>query len=288
MSDNRSISLAEFLETIPPGQARTVDAQVRATQVQRAEGDVFRLEIDWPEIQVHCTHTNCNGMRFFEPSDESMSIYVNDKPCEEFVRYTCRNCREITKLFAILAEATAAKDEGVKIAFSKIGEDPAFGPPTPSRLITLIGPDREIFIKGRRAENHGLGIGAFAYYRRVIENQKGRILEQITEVAQRIGASSEIIDILNAAKTETQFLRVIELIKDGIPDTLKIKGANPLTLLHSALSEGLHAQTDEECLELAQDIRLVLSELAERISRALKDDHELDEAVGRLLKRRRS
>jgi len=46
-------------------------------------------------------------------------------------------------------------------------------------VITLIGPDREIFLRGRRAENQGLGIGAFAYYRRVVENQKGRIITQI-------------------------------------------------------------------------------------------------------------
>jgi hypothetical protein len=30
----------------------------------------------------------------------------------------------------------------------KIGELPIYGPPTPARLISLIGPDREIFLKG--------------------------------------------------------------------------------------------------------------------------------------------
>jgi hypothetical protein len=56
-------------------------------------------------------------------------------------------------------------------------------------------------------------------------------------------------------------------------------------LLHSALSEGIHAQTDEECLEIATSIRVVLSELADRISIALKDHAELKQAVSRLLNR---
>ena len=58
-------------------------------------------------------------------------------------------------------------------------------------------------------------------------------------------------------------------------------------LLHSALSEGLHAQTDEECLEVATSIRLVMTELADRISTALKDEAELKQAVSRLLNRKK-
>ena len=37
-----------------------------------------------------------------------------------------------------------------------------------------------------------------------------------------------------------------------MPESLLINGHSPILLLHSALSEGLHAQTDEQCLELAE------------------------------------
>ena len=37
-------------------------------------------------------------------------------------------------------------------------------------------------MKGRRCGNLGLGIGAFVYYRRVVENQKSRILDEIIKV----------------------------------------------------------------------------------------------------------
>ena len=60
--------------------------------------------------------------------------------------------------------------------------DPPFGPPTPARVITLIGPDKEYYLKGRRAENQGMGIGAFSYYRRVVENQKNRIIDEVITI----------------------------------------------------------------------------------------------------------
>lgn len=61
-----------------------------------------------------------------------------------------------------------------------------------------------------------------------------------------------------------------------------------MTLLHTALSEGLHAESDEQCLELATDIRVVLAEVAERMAQALKDEAELSHAVKRLAAKRTS
>jgi hypothetical protein len=71
--------------------------------------------------------------------------------------------------------------------------------------------------------------------------------------------------------------------KDAIPESLRIQGHNPMTLLHDNLSTGLHAKADAECLEIAQAIRIVLAELAERLTNALKDEAELTKALGKLL-----
>ena len=92
-----------------------------------------------------------------------------------------------------------------------------------------------------------------------------------------------LISELEAAKNKNQFSKAVESIKHTIPQVLLIDGHNPLTLLHSALSEGLHAKTDEECLELATSIRVVLTELVERMSTALKDTAELKTAVSRII-----
>ena len=196
------------------------------------------------------------------------------------VTYYCRNCQRSAKIFSLWV--ALAKEEATA-EIMKFGEYPEFGPPTPSRVITLIGPDRELFLKGRRSENQGLGIGAFGYYRRVVENQKSRIFEQIVKVSEKLGAGPELLTELKAAQNESQFSKAIESIKHGIPQALLINGHNPLSLLHAALSGGLHAEADDECLDLATSIRVVLTELADRMGQALKDEAELTQAVSRLL-----
>jgi hypothetical protein len=62
----------------------------------------------------------------------------------------------VTKRFSIAVKGT--EETGL---VQKLGELPPFGPPTPPRVFKLIGEEyRELFLKGRRAENRGLGIGA--------------------------------------------------------------------------------------------------------------------------------
>jgi hypothetical protein len=195
------------------------------------------------------------------------------------VVYRCRNCKYGTKIFSLWISSLTVESATAM----KLGEWPEFGPPTPSRVITLLGPDRDLFLRGRRSENQGLGIGAFGYYRRVVENQKNRIIGQIIRVSEKLGAEPELLLELKAAQTETQFSKAIESIRHGIPQALLIDGHNPLTLLHTALSKGLHAESDSDCLELAKSIRVVLTELADRMGHTLKDKTELTQAVSRLL-----
>jgi hypothetical protein len=109
-----------------------------------------------------------------------------------------------------------------------------------------------------------------------------RIVGEIIRVAKRVGADATVIEGLEAAAQQTQFKRAVKEVNPAIPEQLLVCGENPLTLLHKALSEGLHAETDDKCLEFAQDIRLVLSELAEGVSTMLKDQNELQNAVNRL------
>ena len=268
-----------FLESTPPYSEENISDLVKVTQ--HAAGTSYLLAL--PQIRLHCDDEACQGLRFFEYQG-SQTWLSDEKWVNEFVRYVCRNCDESVKIFSLAVRRRGVTGAGLAM---KYGELPAFGPPTPPRVITLIGPDREMFLRGRRAENLGFGIGSFAYYRRVVENQKSRIIHEIAKASAKLGASPEMLAQLAEAEKETQFSKAIDQIKVGIPAALLIHDHNPLTLLHTALSEGLHEHTDEECLEIAQEIRLILTELAERISQALKEEAELKDAVSRLMNRRK-
>lgn len=266
---------AEFLEGVPPGQSRTIPHFVKDSTNNSAY-----FELVTPQLVLHCTSEMCNGPRTHRSLGNDISISKRDSSKNVFVTYLCSNCRKTTKMFALKIAPTGEGAGG--IAF-KFGEEPPFGPVTPTRLLKLLGDQREFFLKGRRCENQGLGIGAFGYYRRVVEHQKNRIIEEIIKVSEKLGADKEAIGELELAKAETQFSKSVSLVKRGIPQALLVNGHNPLTLLHSALSAGLHEQSDETCLELAQAVRVVLADLAERLSQALKDEAELNSAVTRLL-----
>jgi hypothetical protein len=256
------ISLAEFLESVPPAHAKSITTQISAYDLDPNSGEIRRVQFAIPQIQLHCPSDSCNGERFFRAAEDPIFLPLSGQYGQyEYLVFTCANCQKYTKVFALAIFVYLSKTKDDEQPFTaychKIGEYPPFGPPTPSRLISLMGPDRELFLKGRRAENQGLGIGAFVYYRRVVEDQKNRIIAEIIKVAEMISAPSATITALRNAQKEHQFSRAVETIKDAIPQRLLIAGQNPLTLLHSALSRGLHQQTDEKCLELASDIRVI-------------------------------
>ena len=124
------------------------------------------------------------------------------------------------------------------VSAEKYGEMPAFGPPLPARLFKMAGADGELLRKGRRTENQSLGIGAFAYYRLVVENQKDRLLGEIRKAAVRLGADEEQLRSIDRARKEKRFSDAIDQVKDAIPDALKVKGHNPLTLLARSPQQG--------------------------------------------------
>jgi hypothetical protein len=117
-----------------------------------------------------------------------------------------------------------------------------------------------------------------------VENQKDRILDRIIKTAETLNTPESVLENLRQAKEETQFVKAMNLARDAMPDGLKIKGHNPLTLLHAALSQGLHAEDDETCLELSHAIRVVLADLSDRMGQLLKDTRELHEAISFLMK----
>lgn len=93
-------------------------------------------------------------------------------------------------------------------------------PPVPARVFKLIGEDRAEFLKGRRCENQGLGVAAFAYYRRVVENQKARIFDEVIRVSRYLSEEVALIQELEAAKNEVQFTKAVDAIKHALPQSL--------------------------------------------------------------------
>ncbi|SDY52735.1 hypothetical protein SAMN05518669_11321 [Variovorax sp. YR634] len=275
-----AISLKEFFEDVPPAAQKSVKEAFAYSN-----GD---LVLALPQIMLHCSSDICSGRRLFHHT-KAPTLYISPQrqPNDVYIYYFCKNCGGSRKTFALTVRVPEEPSTGLA-SLMKLAEHPPFGPPTPARVATLVGSDRDLYFKGLRAENQGLGIAAFAYYRRVVEDRKGAIIDEIIRVAEKVGGTPELLAELAAARKETQFSAAVDTVKIGIPPALLINGHNPLTLLHSALSEGLHADSDAVCLELATSIRVVLASFVERVQSALSDEKELSNAVSRLLQKNSS
>ncbi len=141
-------NFADFLENFPPNQLKNIsDLAI----VQRGiGGNGFYYQLHSPEIQIHCDKDTCNGPRFFRCKTKGKQVEVGEYAFI-YLTYECSNCQQNQKIFSIAAKVeNDGKSSGQCFKF---GELPPYGPPTSPKLIKLIGPDREEFLKGRRSEN---------------------------------------------------------------------------------------------------------------------------------------
>lgn len=260
----------------------------QADQIEHMEMDYFSTSISGTlKPKLFCENDDCKGYQFFEMLAQSHRNISLKKTSIHNISFKCCNCSETVYQFYLQISSTVTKNADNKSVFKiqKVGQFPRHGKSIPKKASKLIGKERSLFFKGSISENQGMGIGAFSYYRRVIDSQKNKIFDEIIKVLKVTSDNEHLIQEITKAKNETQFTNAVNQIKTALPDGLKINGHNPLTLLYSALSEGLHSHTDEECLENAQDIKIILFEFSERLDSALKESEELSGAINRLTRK---
>jgi len=121
---------------------------------------------------VHCDHERCGGDR--EHNKGEGTYYALKDDFYWYVPYLCRNCAQSVKVFGLKAQRQGETSFGG--ICTKIYQEPPFGLPIPKRLFQVIGEaNREHFLNARRAIARGLGIGAYAYYRRIVESTNPHI-----------------------------------------------------------------------------------------------------------------
>lgn len=243
--------------------------------------------VEFPsDIRDHCDHPKCEGVRRHQKYGSDTYALGKLKYCH--VSFVCTNCQTKTKLFTVKVELESGSM--LTSAYcTKVYQEPTFGPPIPKRLFQIIGEDnREHFLQARRSIARGLGVGAYAYYRRIVENTKFDLVASVLEIAKATNAPAEHLALLEKARSENQFSKAMDILKGEsvIPPVLLIDGHNPLALLHDLLSEGIHQLSDPECLERAREAEVILSEIAERKQIALTERKAVKAAIRSIMNRK--
>ncbi|WP_298543775.1 hypothetical protein [uncultured Aquimarina sp.] len=191
------------------------------------------------------------------------------------LRYLCESCKVFERRFFIYIN----KDVSM---MHKVGQYPEWEIKMDKNLEKRLHKHSKTFRKGLVCESQGYGIGAFSYYRRITEEIIDELLESISELIEE-EHKIEYQEALEKTKNTRVTQEKIDLVKDLLPTILKPKGMNPLGVLHSELSEGLHAESDEACLENANHIKSILTFLINQIIQSKESARSFTNSMKSLL-----
>lgn len=215
--------------------------------------------LDTPAINMSCNI--CKSIQTFNMYNRYQDEYsYNNVPCANTrlrLKYRCESCNSFTREFSIYISADLD-------FIYKYGQYPEWEIKMDKNLEKTLGKHAKTFRKGLVCESQGYGIGAFSYYRRITENIIDELLDSIEDLIEE-EQKAEYKEALKKTKNTRVTQEKINLVKDLLPTILKPGGMNPLGVLHSELSEGLHAETDQACLENANHVKEILTFLINQI-----------------------
>ena len=273
-AEDHSASYAKFLEETPLYKAEEF---AFVFHISYAAGRPTSLLVPSPKLDLTCPL--CGAVQVFIVVGHEHNLNPEQSTAGHvFVSYyRCTKCDHFHRYFFLRYA------EGKMM---KIGQYPPWDVVGENRLMKMLGKQHEsIYRKGLICESQGFGIAAYAYYRRVLENLLDSLLARVRDAAtpEERATFDSGFDRIKGSGTGKE---KIKLVKDVLPVWLRPGGHNPLTLLHEALSEGLHDRSDEECLELAADIRTTLEIVVDRTEKQSLEIDALSEGMKRILNRK--
>lgn len=205
------------------------------------------------------------------------------------LNYTCGLCpREKQEQMSVITRSIEMGRGGYSaIKVQKIGQFPPQSITIDRDLEKRLGDSAPLYKNALICRGVNFGIGALAYLRRVVENKTNELIDVVAEQAASYGTDSTIIDAIRAARDERMtFDQRLHLASEAIPSSLKIDGANPLAALHGLLSAGLHAQSEEECIGIVDEIREVFEYVFARLRAEIEDRNKMISKVKKLFEGR--
>jgi hypothetical protein len=211
------------------------------------------------ELRRHCEECD-----FEQPwSGHAVMPEKKTAPTEEresaTVTYRCGACGSRFEVlvfwcYRYLAEERAdASGDGTvwgEFQFQKVGQYPPLQARIPPELAKVLGAHADFYRKALTSRHQGYGIGALAYFRRIVEETMDTMLGLLADALREAPATPEIIARVEAAKVDRVFEKKVRVAADALPDSLRPGGFNPFGELHDLYSKGLHGLSDEECVEI--------------------------------------
>jgi hypothetical protein len=258
---------SNFKITLPPGRVQ------------------FRLEV----ARLHCW--KCNTTQPFRMPEHSQWYHFNDKNLRssdrqifrEFdllmnsiypLELVCQECKRGFYDFFIHVNV----DNG---SVTKFGQVPMWTPRIDKELREALGKSTPFYLRALQNLNMSYGIGACAYFRRMIEDYINPLLTLLHDYKQDAGASEEELADIKKAIASKNFSAKTEYAAQICPQTLIVAGMNPLKELHDLLSYNIHAGTNEEATEIALKIKSAIEFVVKSLRRHYDEQKQFVETMKR-------
>lgn len=241
--------------------------------------DVNRSSLWISEIDAYCEV--CKQYRPFHDlrnrgGGASMTIKALSTG-QSYFTFTCVSCRKDRHEYLVDQVVT---EETIKI--QKYGELPRKKIDRDPLLQKFFSHDTDCYEKAVVCLTNGYGIAAFAYMRRIVENNISSLLDMLREDIEKTNNSSPLLDKLAELKKESPMNDKISIANAALPEYLVPSGLNPLGRLYQVLSEGVHNYTDEKCLERAAVVQACIKYLIGELSSRKKNRESFKGLVGSL------
>lgn len=234
-----------------------------------------------PEVRIKMTCHKCASDQTFVMSNKYWdNLPYGNYPVKGVIfslSYCCAHCQDFRRFFSV-----RVADDGKSLM--KVGQYPAWDISSNTLIEDRLG-GRAYHRNGLICESQGYGIGAFAYYRRVVEEVIDQLLEDIAGLLSD-DEHERYVRALEETRRTTVAQDKIALVKELLPAILRPGGMNPLSTLHSVLSEGLHSESDEDCLTYAAAVQGALGFLVNQLAASSAASREFTASMKKLLEKK--
>lgn len=199
------------------------------------------------KIQPEALHPSTIGGSSSDPAYKELASRVYS------VAKQCTGCEESAYEFICWVEVNTEKGWA-----RKVGQVPPWTKQLDKTFKKALGSDAELYQRALDCISRSYGLGACAYLRRLVEHQIDPILRLILKVNEAAGADGSQLDEIRATIKGKNFDEKASLAYRVAPSTLIVEGTNPIKIIYSHFSAGVHTLDEEPALRVATEIATAL------------------------------
>jgi hypothetical protein len=219
----------------------------------------FKMQAEPPKVFAAVAARLTGGSPYEEKFD-----YIDKSSQYNYFQHYSAQCQHCNKFSVHLLLYIRSTPDG-NIHFRKVGQYPAFEIKPDTELIKYLSDeDRDCYKKALVCLSQNYGIGAFAYLRRIVQNEIEKIVVDLSKIDRP--ESDKIKDLISAYRKDHQMEKLISGIGPYMPNSFSGLGENPVKFLYSQLSGGIHEFTEDVCAEKADSINTVLTFVIKRLN----------------------